>query len=143
MIRISEKISILDKKITYKAIRSTGPGGQHINKVSTAILLRYDIKCYIYPNWFINNLKNNILKHQFSSGRFIRIKAKKYKSQSRNKKEAVNKLISSFKKSSIEPKKRKTKKISLSSKKKDLEKKEYIVKKNYLENIQILMIKLF
>ena len=44
MIFINEKISIIEKKISYKAIKSSGPGGQNINKVSTGIHLQYNFQ---------------------------------------------------------------------------------------------------
>ena len=132
MIRINNQISIYNEKIIYKAIRSTGPGGQHVNKVSTAILLKYDLKCVVYPDWFISNLKNEIINHQLSNHRFILIKSKKFKSQSRNKKEALNRLIALFKIASFRPKKRKMNQIPYSSKQKRLKIKKLHSKKKLL-----------
>jgi len=43
MIHITDSITINDDQIDFKAVRSSGPGGQHVNKVSTAILLKYDV----------------------------------------------------------------------------------------------------
>ena len=43
MIHITDSITINDDQIKFKAVRSSGPGGQHVNKVSTAILLKYDV----------------------------------------------------------------------------------------------------
>ena len=68
---INKKISIFDDKITFKAIRSTGPGGQHVNKVSTAIVLKYDISDHNYPEWFLKNLKRNISSQQLSNNEKI------------------------------------------------------------------------
>ena len=99
MIKIDREISIFNEKINYKAVRSSGPGGQHVNKVSTAIILKYNIYNFKYPAWFIKNLKSNISSSQLSKTGELLIKSKKYKSQHKNKKDALNKLIYIFKKS--------------------------------------------
>ena len=99
MIKIGRKISIYNEKIKYKAVRSSGPGGQHVNKVSTAIILKYNIYLFKYPAWFIKNLKSNISSSQLSKTGELLIKSKKYKSQYKNKRDALNKLIYIFKKS--------------------------------------------
>ena len=99
MIKIGREISIYNEKINYKAVRSSGPGGQHVNKVSTAIILKYNIFLFKYPAWFIKNLKSNISSSQLSKTGELLIKSKKYKSQHKNKRDALNKLIYIFKKS--------------------------------------------
>ena len=99
MIKIGREISIFNEKIKYKAVKSSGPGGQHVNKVSTAIILKYNIYNFKYPAWFIKNLISNISSSQLSKTGELLIKSKKYKSQHKNKKDALNKLIYIFKKS--------------------------------------------
>ena len=99
MIKIGREISIYNEKIKYKAVKSSGPGGQHVNKVSTAIILKYNIYLFKYPDWFIKNLKSNISSSQLSKTGELLIKSKKYKSQHKNKRDALNKLIYIFKKS--------------------------------------------
>ncbi len=128
---INEKISIFDDKIRFKAIRSTGPGGQHVNKVSTAIVLKYDISDHNYPEWFLKNLKRNVSSQQLSNNeKIIIIKSQRFRSQLRNKEEAVRRLIKIFKKSSIKNKTRRmtfptriSKEKRLSNKKKQSKKK--------------------
>jgi len=99
LIKIGREISIFNEKIKYKAVRSSGPGGQHVNKVSTAIILKYNIYNFKYPAWFIKNLKSNISSSQLSKTGDLLIKSKKYKSQHKNKEDTLNKLIYIFKKS--------------------------------------------
>ncbi len=124
MIKINGIIEINEKKINYRAIRSTGPGGQHVNKVSTAILLEYSLREGDYPTWFIKKIKENIINNQITKDGLIKIKAKSFKSQSQNKKDALNRLIDIFKKSATRPKKRKKKSLSkISIEKRLMEKK--------------------
>ena len=97
MIKINNIISIFDEKLKFKAIKSTGPGGQHVNKVSTGIILQYNILNHNYPGWYIDNLKNKINSKKLSKSGIITIKATNYRSQSRNKKDAIDRLIILFK----------------------------------------------
>ena len=105
MIHITDTITINDDKIDFKAVRSSGPGGQHVNKVSTAILLKYDVLTQNYPSWFLTQLKLNA-GSQFSKNGVIILKAQSYRSQARNKDDALTRLIQLFKQSAIRPIKR-------------------------------------
>ena len=105
MIHITDSITINDDQIDFKAVRSSGPGGQHVNKVSTAILLKYDVLTQNYPSWFLTQLKLNA-GSQFSKNGIIILKAQSYRSQARNKDDALTRLIHLFKKSAIQPIKR-------------------------------------
>ena len=57
MIHIYKNIFIDELKIRYVGIRSSKPGGQNVNKVSTGIRLQYDLNILGYPDWFIKKLK--------------------------------------------------------------------------------------
>lgn len=105
MIHITDSITINDDQIDFKAVRSSGPGGQHVNKVSTAILLKYDVLTQNYPSWFLTQLKLNA-GSQFSKNGIIILKAQSYRSQARNKDDALTRLIHLFKISAIRPIKR-------------------------------------
>ena len=105
MIPITDSIIINDDQIDFKAVRSSGPGGQHVNKVSTAILLKYDVLTQNYPSWFLTQLKLNA-GSQLSKNGVIILKAHSYRSQARNKDDALTRLIHLFKISAIRPIKR-------------------------------------
>ena len=103
MIYINNKISIDKNKITFKAIKSTGPGGQNINKVSTAVLLKYNLNNQDYPQWFITQLLKKAGSIYTKNG-YLLIKANSFRSQERNKKDAINRLEKLFELSSHQPK---------------------------------------
>ena len=107
MINIANGIKLFDKKIEYQAIRSNGPGGQHVNKVSTAIILKYNLNVHNYPEWFLKSIKINAKNAQLSSKNIITIKSNRFRSQLKNKRDATNRLISLLKKSSKRKKVRK------------------------------------
>ena len=107
MIEIDKGIKLFDKKIEYQAIRSNGPGGQHVNKVSTAIVLKYNLNVHNYPEWFLKSIKINAKNAQLSSKNIITIKSNRFRSQLKNKRDATNRLISLLKVSSKRKKVRK------------------------------------
>ena len=114
MIDIANGIKIFDEKIKYQAIRSNGPGGQHVNKVSTAIILKYNLNVHNYPEWFLKSIKINAKKAQLSNKNIITIKSNRFRSQLKNKRDATNRLISLLKRSS---KRKKSRKKTLPTKK--------------------------
>ena len=107
MIDIANGIKLFDKKIEYQAIRSNGPGGQHVNKVSTAIILKYNLNVHNYPEWFLKSIKINANNAQLSNKNIITIKSNRFRSQLKNKRDATNRLISLLKRSSKRKKSRK------------------------------------
>ena len=135
MIDIANGIKLFDKKIEYQAIRSNGPGGQNVNKVSTAIILKYNLNVHNYPEWFLKSIKIHANNAQLSNKNIITIKSNRFRSQSKNKRDATSKLISLLKKSSIWKKSRKktlpTKKsIETRLLKKRMNSKKKILRKN-------------
>ena len=107
MIDIANGIKLFDKKIEYQAIRSNGPGGQHVNKVSTAIILKYNLNVHNYPEWFLKSIKINANNAQLSNKNIITIKSNRFRSQLKNKRDATKRLISLLERSSKKKKSRK------------------------------------
>ena len=96
MIRINDNLSISSKEINFKMTKSSGPGGQNINKNSTAVTLEFDILNSIsLPKEIKQILFNTSHSYLTKTGRII-IKANNYKSQQRNKTEAVSRFITYF-----------------------------------------------
>ncbi len=105
MIHIYKNIFIDELKIRYVGIRSSKPGGQNVNKVSTGIRLQYDLNILGYPDWFIKKLKKNGKKYITESG-ILNVKSISYRTQGRNKKEALKRMVDLFKQSAKLDKKR-------------------------------------
>ena len=132
MIKVNNIISVFDEKLKFKAIKSTGPGGQHVNKVSTGIILQYNIFNQSYPEWFIDNLRNKISSNKLSKNGIITIKATNYRSQSRNKKDAIDRLLILFKECANKKKTRKKTRPPASSNEKRINDKRKLSKKKNL-----------
>ena len=105
MINIGKNIKIFTDEIVYKAIRSSGPGGQHVNKVSTGIHLQYDIMIHDYPEWFIKRLEN-VSGSLISAQGLLTIRATSYRSQYKNRQDAIKRMKGLFKKAVTKPKRR-------------------------------------
>jgi ribosome-associated protein len=91
MLYVSPHITIPDSEISIHAMRSRGPGGQHVNKVSSAVHLRFDIGASSLPPFY----KEELLKlndHRISEDGVITIRAQQYRSQEQNREDALNRL---------------------------------------------------
>ena len=91
MLNISQQVAIPESEIDIQAIRAQGAGGQNVNKVSSAIHLRFDIGASSLPDFY----KQELLKlkdQRISNDGTIVIKAQRYRSQEKNRAEALSRL---------------------------------------------------
>lgn len=120
MLYISPHVAIPDAEIDIHAVRAQGAGGQHVNKVSTAIHLRFDIAASSLPEFYKEQLL--LLKdHRISRDGVITIKAQQSRSQEQNREDALARLRALILSVSIPRKKRKATKPSKGSKQRRLD----------------------
>ncbi len=122
MLIISQQVIIPDTEIDIQAIRAQGAGGQNVNKVSSAIHLRFDINASSLPDFY----KDKLLKlndQRISKDGIIVIKAQQFRSQEKNRDEALNRLQSLIKSAAVTRKKRKPTKPTAGSQKRRIESK--------------------
>jgi len=93
VVRINEQIEIPDDEIELKAIRSQGAGGQNVNKVATAIHLRFDLHSPALPDAVRQRLLNSGDSRITAEGVLV-IKAQNHRTQEKNRAEALARLQS-------------------------------------------------
>jgi ribosome-associated protein len=120
MIQVTPHIQLHERDLTFDFIRASGPGGQHVNKVSTAVQLRFHARqsSSLSPEVFVR-LKRLAGKRITEEGVLI-IQARRYRSQEKNRQDAIQRLVAMIRKASEKPKPRKKTRPTRASKERKL-----------------------
>ena len=106
MIKITDSIYINESEVKESFVRSSGPGGQHVNKVATAVQLRFNAKnSRNISTKFFNRLRT-IAGSKLTEDGILIIVSRKHRSQSQNRRVALDKLISLLQRAAKRPKHR-------------------------------------
>ncbi|MBA3011882.1 MAG: aminoacyl-tRNA hydrolase [Proteobacteria bacterium] len=122
MLKISNLVWLSGKDIEFQAIRAQGPGGQNVNKVSSAIHIRFDIRASDLPDFYKEKLLA-LNDNRITKDGVVVIKAQTFRSQEKNREDGLNRLAQLIRTAVREPRKRRPSKPSRSSKQKRMDSK--------------------
>jgi ribosome-associated protein len=125
MIRVTDQISIDESEIDESFVRSSGPGGQNVNKLSTAVQLRFDVRrSPALPNDVAVRLMRLAGKRMTKDGVLVLI-AQNHRTQERNRAEALERLIALIQEAAVRPVPRRATKPTKASKLRRIEGKKH------------------
>jgi ribosome-associated protein len=121
VIRITDTIVLDESEVQVDFIRASGPGGQRVNKVSTAVQLRFNVAESPTLTESVRQRLKKIAGRRMTAGGILIIKANRFRSQEQNRRDAVNRLVSMILKATQQPQQRHPTKPTAASSQRRLE----------------------
>jgi ribosome-associated protein len=115
MLRITRDITIDEKDLDIVFVRASGPGGQNVNKLSTAAQLRFDVSRVALAPDIMMRLATLAGQRMTKDGVIV-IHAQRFRTQERNRADAIDRLLDLLREASVRPKPRRATKPTLGSK---------------------------
>jgi ribosome-associated protein len=123
MLEITPNLQIDERELKIDFVRASGPGGQNVNKVATAVQLRFDVYASSLPVEVKARLIHLAGKRITSEGMLL-IEAKRFRTQEQNREDAIQRFVELVRRSLVPPKARKKTKPTAASKEERLKQKK-------------------
>lgn len=124
MISITADVAIDEKEIHMDFVRASGPGGQNVNKVSTAVQLRFDVRNTASIPIEIRERLIRLAGKRVTADGVLILQASRFRTQERNRQDAVDRLVQLVRRAAEKPKSRVKTRPTLASKERQLAKKK-------------------
>ncbi|MGA9854073.1 MAG: alternative ribosome rescue aminoacyl-tRNA hydrolase ArfB [Gammaproteobacteria bacterium] len=134
MLEITPHIRIHEDEFVFRFVRASGPGGQNVNKVATAAELRFDVKRNISLPEMVRARLIKLAANKINSQGELLIFAQRFRTQERNRADAVERMLTLFRRAAEIPKVRKHTKPTRASKRRRLEGKRRVSSKKRLRS---------
>lgn len=123
MLEITPSLKIDERELQLEFVRASGPGGQNVNKVATAVQLRFDVMNSSLPEEIKTRLIHLAGQRMTSEG-ILLIEAKRFRTQEQNRDDAIQRFVELVRKAAVKPKPRRKTKPTQASKEKRLKAKK-------------------
>lgn len=124
MISITDRISLPESELQCQFVRASGPGGQNVNKVSTAVELRFDVAATRRLAADVKSRLRKLAGQRMTADGVLVIQAQRFRSQTRNREDAIERLVELVREAARPPKVRRPTRPSLAAKRKRVEEKK-------------------
>lgn len=124
MLRISDHISIPYSELQFDHLRASGPGGQNVNKVASAVQLRFDLRSSVSLPEGVRQRAMALAGSRLTSEGVIVITAQSHRSQAQNRDDAIKRLVALIRKAEVPPRPRRATKPTKASQRRRLDAKK-------------------